>query len=51
MLRMSRESGLNYQTIHGFITGQHSIMLDSAAKLAAALDLALMPIKTKGGKS
>jgi len=46
---------LPYQTVHGFMTGDRHITIQSAAKLAALLDLELCPrrrrtgIKKKGG--
>jgi len=46
-LRLSRESGLQYQTVHGFVTADRQISIGSAAKLAEALGLELRPTKRR----
>ena len=51
MNAMALRAGLPYYTVHGFMTGDRHITIQSAAKLAALLDLELRPKKrTAGGE-
>ena len=50
ILRLTRESGLQYQTVHGFIKAERQITICSAAKLANVLGLELSPVKKKVGR-
>ena len=45
VLALAKRAGLGYATIHGFIMGDRSISIGSAAKLAAALGLELRPVR------
>ena len=49
ILCLSRESGLHYNSIHGFYKGTKTMTLESADKLAAVLGLELKPIKKRKG--
>lgn len=43
MLAISKATGLNYQTVHGFLTGERDIAVSTAQALADLLDLELRP--------
>ena len=47
MLKVSEQTGLRYQTVHGFVKYERDIQLSTASKLAAWLGLELRP-KRKG---
>ncbi|GMU37714.1 MAG: XRE family transcriptional regulator [Planctomycetota bacterium] len=51
MLAISKATGLNYQTVHGFLKGERDIALSSAVKLADVLDLELRPKASKASKA
>ncbi len=44
-LALAKRAGLGYATTHGFIMGDRTISVHSAAKLAAALGLVLRPVR------
>ena len=52
MYRLSKESGVAYAGLHGFLTGDRRLSLRVAARLATALGLELRPVRrskrTKG---
>lgn len=57
MNAISKATGLNYQTVHGFLTGERDIAVSTAQALADLFDLELRPKAaksagkpTKGGR-
>ncbi len=47
MNRIAKATGLNYQTVHGFLTSDRAISIDSAARLAELLGLELRPARRR----
>ncbi|MCK6465098.1 MAG: helix-turn-helix transcriptional regulator [Phycisphaerae bacterium] len=47
MNAISKRTGLNYQTVHGFLTGERDIAVSTAQRLADLLDLELRPKASK----
>ena len=47
---LALRSGLPYQTVHGFLTADRRITLESAAKLATLLGLELRPARKRKGR-
>ena len=45
ILALSKRSGVAYSGMHGFLTGNRRITLRVAARLAAALNLGLHPVR------
>ncbi len=41
MLALSRQSGVGYQSVHAFVTGDRDVALSTTAKLCAVLGLEL----------
>ena len=50
MYALSKQSGVRYSAMHGFLTGDRRISLRSAAQLAAVLGLELRPVRRKKRK-
>ena len=44
---LAQRTGLSYAVIHRFITGNRDIVLATASKIAAVLDLELRPARKK----
>ena len=45
VLALAKQAGLGYATTHGFLSGDRSISVSSAARLASALGLELRPLR------